>query len=495
MEELSRLIHLVVERGSKSSMFVNQQDEESLETKLFNLVKQNQVTTDQDAASLLYGKNTLPASYRMLKSRLRKKLFNQLHFLKFPTGKYRGSVIHRYECDGLLLEAQSLMLGGELKMAGKVIDQALNIAKSSELNSIIVRALELKQSVSLMAADQKAYGTADVELQKYYEIESRERKATKLFGRASMELNQGVLVRSQFLSKVPMVLKELYALWQETNSSLIFEAYHILSIHFLELTGDYEAIHQTIERAELLLNEGKVSPAWFNHRYNSFIKVYALLQTRQFEQGIEQAEQYIKHFTAYSLNWYAFQENYLLLALHSQKLELATELIGSCLSNLGVNKLQSSAKERWELYRRYLLLSVKHQRLKSTDQISNIFLTELTALPKDKEGFNLSLLVLDAIELLSNPNLDDYEPLAERIRKYISKYLRGEKAERGRLFLRMLLLVIKEGLDPAQSREKGERLLEKLSVALPPGDAFAEVEIVPYEHLWELVLNLLERRR
>ena len=123
----------------------------------------------------------------------------------------------------------------------------------------------------------------------------------------------------------------------------------------------------------------------------------------------------------------------------------------------------------------------------------NMFI-ELINLPKDKAGFNLSLLVLDVVKSFANKNIDDHEPQGERIRKYIMKYMRGEKAERPRLFLRLLLLAVKHELDFARTSKAASSLSAKLSQADPPGDAFAEVEIVPYENLWEAVLIILKRR-
>jgi hypothetical protein len=34
-------------------------------------------------------------------------------------------------------------------------------------------------------------------------------------------------------------------------------------------------------------------------------------------------------------------------------------------------------------------------------------------------------------------------------------------------------------------------LLQQLRDTPPPGEAFAEVEIIPYENLWQIVLGLL----
>ncbi|PRY07313.1 hypothetical protein CLV24_12451 [Pontibacter ummariensis] len=495
MEDLHRLVRLVTHYSSKSQPLLNLQDESNLDTKFFNLIKSGAVKSDEDAALELYGQRDRAANYRMLKSRLRKKLLSHLHFLKLPEGKFRATSINKYQCSSLLLEAQSLIVLNEIRMANKVLDQALALAKQNELNDQVVKILEQKQWVNLILGNKKKHEETRLELEKFYKIEKAEREAIHIFQSVSVVLKDKFTARSTSLQKYPAILARMKELWEISNSSLVFNYYHILLIQYHEFTGDYNAVIGSVTAAESLLTEGKVHTSWFNHAFNSFIKAYALLQTKQYEQGLNFVEQRLKHFEPYSMSWFPFMENYFLLAVHAKSYQLALNIIEKSLQDKHILKIANGDKERWELYRRYLLLLQKRERLGNDFKYTETVVSELVLLPKDKEGFNLSLLVLDAIELLSNPNLDDYEPLAERIRKYISKYLRGEKAERGRLFLRMLLLVIKEGLDPAQSREKGERLLEKLSVALPPGDAFAEVEIVPYEQLWELVLWVLCQRK
>ncbi|WP_162052562.1 hypothetical protein [Pontibacter pamirensis] len=494
MDELKRLAKLVVERSSKTSPLINQQDEDSLETKLFNLIKSDNIISDEAAAEALYGINSASASYRMLKSRVRKKLFNHLHFLAFPESKYRVSGIESYNCSALILEAQCLILASEYRIADKLLSQAIALAKTNDLNDCMIRALEQRQIINSAIHNIKLYYKTQSELQKYYDIEAKERAALQLSRFANIEMSAGVNGRNRFISEVPKILNELQDLWKNSMSSLIFNSYHSLSIHYLELCGDYEAISDAVEKAEQLLKEGHVHSNWFNHRYNQYIRVYALLQTKQYELGISLARQYIHQFEPYTLNWFAFMENYLLLALHSENYELASELMQESLGSQHIHTIQNAAKERWELFRRYLLLT--HTIIPSIN-IVNLpqgVLTELVMLPKDKVGFNLSLLVLETINSFLNQSIDDYESHAERMRKYISKYLRGEKSERPRVFLRLLLLVINENFHPIRSKEKGQKLYDKLSQTAPPGDAFAEVEIIPYEHLWELVLKVLEKR-
>jgi hypothetical protein len=64
-------------------------------------------------------------------------------------------------------------------------------------------------------------------------------------------------------------------------------------------------------------------------------------------------------------------------------------------------------------------------------------------------------------------------------------------AERSKLFLKLLLLCFKEAFHFKPIKAKGARTFEKLSNTPQPKDIFAEVEIIPYEHLWEFILEVL----
>ena len=494
MDELVRLVNLIEERSPKSFPFINLQDDKSLETKFFNLIRQGDIVSDEEAASILYNKKGLPANYRMLKSRLRKKLLNHLHFIEFPSNKFSPSIIEKYKIQAALLEAQGLIIANEYKIADRIITQSIVSGKLNFLTTEIVKALEHKLTIHATIINKKAYHEAFQELQQYYNIEAQERTALALFHNATMELSASVRDRIFFLSEIPGVLAELYSLWEASKSPLIYNRYHILSIQYLELLGDFRAISEAVANAEDLLRQGKLHANWFNHKYNAFIRIYALLRTRQYETGLSLAPKYLLLFEPQTVNWFAFMENYLLLALHAQRYALAGELLQKSVENRFFREIQQPAKERWELYRKYLVLmsDVLPESLR-IELPEDVFI-ELVTLPKDKAGYNLSLLVLDTIKSFTTKKIDDYESHSERIKKYIQKYMRGEKAERPKILLRLLLLALKNGLDFDQIVEASGNLSERLGQAPPPGDAFAEVEIVPYEHLWEAVLIILKRR-
>jgi hypothetical protein len=103
----------------------------------------------------------------------------------------------------------------------------------------------------------------------------------------------------------------------------------------------------------------------------------------------------------------------------------------------------------------------------------------------------VAILVLQLLHFLRERNLEEVLLRLERLRKYQQRHLYEPATLRSRLFLRLLQVTVDKNFDAAQAAERGLALLQQLRDTPPPGEAFAEVEIIPYEHLWELVLSLL----
>jgi hypothetical protein len=53
------------------------------------------------------------------------------------------------------------------------------------------------------------------------------------------------------------------------------------------------------------------------------------------------------------------------------------------------------------------------------------------------------------------------------------------------------VVVVEKDFDPVRAAERGKAVLQQLQDTPPPGAAYAEVEIIPYEHLWALTLQIL----
>ncbi|MFD1469981.1 hypothetical protein ACFQ48_17260 [Hymenobacter caeli] len=259
-----------------------------------------------------------------------------------------------------------------------------------------------------------------------------------------------------------------------------------------ELTGNYAEVIKITAEAARQLKAGKLNPRRFDVRFNHFMSVYAHLLSRQAEKGLKLAATYDKDFHPSSGNWFYFQEHYLLLALHAGNYVQARQVLQTATGNASFSKQREAAQQRWELFRAYVdfVLPPARPTPVRRRQMAQWALT-IPEYSRDKRGHNVAILVMQVLYFLRQRDLDAVLLRADRLRKYQQRHLREAANLRTRLFLRLLLVAVEQEFDPERSAWHARPLLKQLEEAPPPGEAFAEVEIIPYDTLWQLALHEL----
>jgi hypothetical protein len=83
----------------------------------------------------------------------------------------------------------------------------------------------------------------------------------------------------------------------------------------------------------------------------------------------------------------------------------------------------------------------------------------------------------------------------EALEQYCYRYLRGENEQRSRLFLKMFIAIPLSGFDPKVIEKRTERYLQTLSnIPLQLANQAYEIEVIPYETLWGLIMNSLKSK-
>ncbi|WP_299823338.1 hypothetical protein [uncultured Pontibacter sp.] len=491
MQELTRLAKIIHNNNPKVLPVVDLTDHVSLEGRLFQLIKSSSTLSDEEACFKLYGEKKVTPNYRMLKSRLRKKLLNSLLFTELTEAHIRLSLLKHVECLVLIQQANKLAILAEPFLAEKIVDQVISIAQKVELNDILAKAYEIKQYANLLSNSRSKFEKSSQKLQQYFLLDVKEREAQLIYNKLKFEINYNISnFRKQskaYQESLPLIKN----LWEVSGSSKIFDYYHMMRIAYRELSGDYEGVINDINEAERLLAEGKLVDAWFNDRFNNYIRVYAYLRLGRLEEGLSYSKLYLNGFRESSSNWFAFLENYVTLALHNKEYDLAMQLWTLAVEKGAHEQPRPAAREIWGLIENYVQL-ISHKATKANENVSFQSQYETSVISKDKEGLNFPLIVANYLEILPKLEVEGLEQYAERFGKYSSKYLKGDMGARARLFVKLLLLSTKE--EGERLKQKSAPLLEKLKATPPPRDPFAEVEIVPYEHLWDLVLELHQQR-
>ncbi|RIJ41407.1 hypothetical protein [Pontibacter oryzae] len=488
MEEIRRLAEIAAHDCSLNHIFP-EESKKNREGKFYSHVLKGDFDDDNQASVLLYGSNANDVKYKMLKHRLKKKLYNSLFFYDFSRLKTPRYHQKEQECIHLLHHAHLLYRLHEVELVINLTSKIKKISNTYEFLNFAIDALELEMLCYSQQGDLSKYNSSRKELDKCLKLKAYEREALTLFQMLRIQLKKSVKIRKKHLPEFVQDIERLKIIWKKSKSFECFNAYYKATIIYYELTGNFEAIVELTVASEALLKNNLVNSLRFDAKFNKYILVYAHFRAKKLKMGLEYAAKYLEDFIEGSPNWFAYLENYFLIAMYDKKYELAETIIHRASSNSMFIKLPAAAKERWTLYQAYYLLFASTDR--KTNRIINPFLLSLPEYSKDKQGFNVAILILQFIFYLQRKETEALLYRIESLKKYILTHLKDTFSLRSKTLLKLLIITVTEDFDAQSSSKKGAKLYQRLIETPIPGDAFAEIEIVPYEHLWEHILLIL----
>ena len=495
MEDIANLSRIVTSRRLSHLPVLDLDDRRaSKENQLVAALVEAPETTANQLVRELYGRSNSAnnATFRKLRSRVKTKLLNHLYFLDHSDTRHL--VARRYELELLELFHQLSVLHaeGEYVLAESLLRKCLRLAQEGEFTQYTVLSARLLRNIYIDKRQAARYRSMTRKLQKQQQQLALEEEADQIYADVRLALAGTVATRRALLPRLPAYLTRAEELHRKARS---FNTYHVLyrlRIAREELTGNYaEIIHITAE-ATRRLQQGKLNERRFDKRFNHFMSVYAYLRNRQPGQGIKLAELYARDFHPSSSNWFYFHEHYLLLALHAGMYDRAQRVMLTVSKNPAYPKQREAAQQRWDLFRAYLnFLQPPAKPTAKQKRETAQWALGLPDYSRDKRGHNVAILILQMLHFLRLRDIDAVLVRIERLRKYQQRHLREAAVLRSRLFLRLLMVLVEKNFDPDECAERGQNLLKKLRVTSPPGEAYAEIEIIPYEHLWALVLAVL----
>ncbi|MDQ2795018.1 MAG: hypothetical protein M3Y12_13575 [Bacteroidota bacterium] len=492
MNELANLARIVTSRRLAVLPIIDlDQTTDSRESQLVDMLLTGAARTQVQAAKALYGQGTAAnlVAMKRLRSRVQAKLLNHLYFLDH--GDPLSLVSRRYQmaCLDLLHKGIALYTEGDYVLSQRLLRRCLTEAVAGEFTPYAVQSARQLCTIYAQLNKPVPYRRADLLLLEGLRVQQLEDEAERLYTSTLLTMSGPVKGRRALLPQMPERLQQLEALHRRAKSFSTFFLLYRLRLMHEELVGNFAELIRLTGAATRQYRQGKLNPRRFDPRFNAFASITAYLRGRQPAKGLRLAQEGIGLFAASSGNWFMFQENHVLLALHSRKYDYAQQLLAQVAQNPAVAKLRPADVERWDLYRSYAdFVAPPAQPAATLPAKWALLLPEYS---RDKSGLNLAILVLQLLHQLRQHNLDEATVRLERLRKYQQRHLHADCSPRSRLFLRLLRGLADTSFDPAKARQRGRATLETLSHTPNPGEAFAEVEIIPYEHLWELLLHQL----
>ena len=495
MNEIANLARIVTSRALTSLPVLDLKSRQTnKENQFVATLTASPEATQLQVVKALYGKATAAnvRALQKLQSRVRSKLLNQLYFLDHSDPRHLVSRRYQMECLDLIHKINILFAEGEYGLTERLLHRCLRLAEASEFTQYTVECARILCTLYSQQRQVLRYQKVAKLLLKSQQVMSWEDEAERIYSDTQLALARTVSSRRAVLPLLPNYISQLEALHKRARTFTTYNYLYRLQMAYQELQGNYREIIKLTAAAARRVRDGKLNARRFDIRYNHFMSIYAYLRSRQPVQGLRLAEEYNRDFHPSSSNWFYFQEHHVLLALHAQQYERAQQLLVVITKNPSYIIQREAALQRWDLYKSYIDFVLPPQRVTTVRQRQMAqWVLQLPEYSRDKRGHNVAILVLQLLHFLRERNLEEVLLRLERLRKYQQRHLYEPATLRSRLFLRLLQLIVEKNFDAAQAADRGGPLLQQLRDTVPPGEAFAEVEIIPYEHLWELVLDLL----
>jgi hypothetical protein len=495
MNDLMTLAKIVASRqlSTLPVMTLDEAPESSRESQLVDVLLNGTARTQVQVAKAVYGQATSAnvVALKRLKSRVQAKLLNHLYFLDHSDPLSLVSRRYQMACLDLLHKGIALYTEGDYVLGPRLLRRCLTEAQAGEFTPYAVQSARLLCTIYAQLNKPAAHRQTDLLLQESLRTQQLEDEAERLYTSTLLTMSGPVKGRRALLPLMPERVQQLEALHRRAKTFNTFLLLYRLRMMHAELLGDFAELIRLTNAAARQYRQGKLNTRRFDLRFNAFASITANLRGRQSTKGLRLAQEGIRLFSASSGNWFIFQENHVLLALHSKQYDYAQQLLQQVAQNPAAVKLRPADVERWDLYRRYTDF-VAPPAQPAAALLPAKWALMLPEQSRDKSGLNVAILVLQLLHHLRQHNLDEALVRLERLRKYQQRHLHADSSPRSRLFLRLLRGLADTGFDPAKARKRGQATLETLNQTPNPGEAFAEVEIIPYEHLWELALQQLQ---
>lgn len=465
--------------------------------KLYNAIALEQIYSDHDLLALFPELGGDIGKITVLKNRLKNRLCDAVFLLDFREGSHPDRQTAFVEClkkwsSAMILISKNIRSIG-VKQLENLLRHTLDF-EFTELSMNIIRTLELYYGT--IEGDQRKYTELEAQLVELEALWLAERETERLYSdlvinyvnfRADKHL--AVLKAEDYFARVEPFMERYDAF------KVHFFGYLIQTIIF-DSQNDYVSMEQVCTRAIEFFGRKQYASGMALQTFYYHI-ITCCLYTRQFEKGQTHVQILEKMLEENSFNWFKLQELYVTISMHTGNYAVAAGTLDRVLSNPHLNAQPSHIQEFWKLveaYIQYLALTggtdgKEMPRLSFGFKI-NRFLNEVPLLSKDKRGMNIAIQIIQFLFYVAQNRQEECENRIDALKKYCTRYLTDNNTLRSRYFIKMLIQIPLNSFDPDKVQQKTADIFKSLlQIPWHTVNQHREIEIIPYENLWPVVLG------
>ena len=503
MEELQSLVEIVTQ-NKISKINIIRFDHSSIDNnyqKLYNLIRKNKFASEAEAAAYFFPGHPKRAVYfSNLKNRCKEKLINTILFIETNQKGFSQYQRAYYSCVRLHCIA-NIMFGRYMRMpAIKLSERIIKRAIKYEFTEIVISlARRLNYHYGAIVGDRRKYLKYKSILNKFLELQRLEVIAEEYLTDISYYHTKSRENNHEAISKAEAYASKLQKIIENSASNYLMNCYFIVKVTSLQFNGKYKDVINVCQEALSYFDSKKnfFTPSVRTTFEVRIIASYICL--RRFKRAQEFIVNHLLVTAPGTFNWYVGLQYYLICAFHSRDLELAYTIVQQALSHRGFKKLYGNQSEEWYIYQGFVHYFIQIGMLERRQDKSKFrlrkFLNEVPIYSKDKRGANIPILVIQILFLLHQKKYGEIIDRVESVKMYVYRYLRRDETFRSNCFIKMLMQLPAASFHKAGVIRRAEKYHKLLVESYHDSKASnLEIEIVPYELLWECTLNSLENK-
>ncbi|HET9136819.1 MAG TPA: hypothetical protein VFO76_09285, partial [Candidatus Kapabacteria bacterium] len=283
---------------------------------------------------------------------------------------------------------------------------------------------------------------------------------------------------------------------QRTESHPIWMTYYKLKIYDHDMNGEYNAVYDIADKA---INYLDSTSAAARANYGTFYlqQMGSCIYTRNRDKGIAAYLKAVEYIQSGNANWFTLKEFAFIFFMHINEIAKAEEIYLEATTNKAFPQLDQIQKQRWNILKLYELFAkdeLKRSVSKRTKEGKELrsLITSAGDLQQDKEGFGFDVRLMHILYLVE---CGEYSKLTEHIdsfKKYCIRYFTPEQYPKSRAFASLLILLERYSYNADLILKKSvERYNNLISTKISFIEASENVQVVPYEILWEKIVSKL----
>lgn len=495
MKEINKLVHLI-NGGLKSNFDVidlsGEIENPGKEQQLYNGVLNGTFLDDEITAQGMYDTDVYDQRFRMLKSRLRYKLYDLLYHLDFETPAFNFKTQKILECKEYLHKANILFELGELDMAEKQFNKVLVIGNDCQFTTEMIEAMELRRKMLAKQFKPTDFEQTIKELKELRNKKLLEDEAEDLFLKAELLLSKSIHSRNSSVSSTAETIAELEEIYAKTQSYEVFDFIYQLKIWHLLLTKDFEVLIKYLTKVASGIKDMSINEDMFDANFNNLLIAKCYLILEKYSKGIEIIESSYNRMDKSVAPWFEHAEMHFVLTMRNKDYQESLKILKSVQKNPNLNKVDEKISNRWKLFKLYLNYAAPHLGIQKRVRFSDIY-SALDSYYIESKGYKVSMLIIEFLHALKD-GLGTADYKMDRIDNFYQEELNDPgKYGREKQFYKLLSTLRKSNYNVEDTISKGELYLVRMSEKKQQ-NAFADPEIIPYEDLWNMMCSALKTR-